>query len=202
MTKKKRSLVLLICSLFGAFLAFRSGQNYSSNLFEVKLGFPPVQAQFLQPEIVAPKVYEELPDFPLANDYIKQGTEEVDTNNTLVSRLLRYHLYVKRRPPSYRLDWKLTLADYLGAHENLIESQYPGYSTLRENPMERDRAIINSLTRQQRNELVDVLVSIFNPEAAQAPTPTPTVTPSPTPSPNPRNRPNLPQPGAADLLRF
>ncbi|WP_375340696.1 hypothetical protein, partial [Okeania sp. SIO2B9] len=148
---------------------------------------------------VWPFVYEKIPDLPLENNYISQETGEVDTEETLVSRLIRYHLYVKGRPPNYRFDWKLTLADYLGANDYLQSSVYPGKNTLTENPMEGDREAIQSLTRSQRETLVNRLVNIFSGD------------PNPPSIPdvyqrdnsgrsNPR-APIIPQPGDADLLR-
>jgi hypothetical protein len=180
--------------LVGFCLVFGGGCISSQSFFQ------PGSAQFLRPEIVAPQVYERLPNFPLENDYISRETGEVALENTLASRLIRYHLYNRSRPPYYRLDWKLTLADYLGANQPLVTSQYPGRRALQENPIERDRAIINSLTRDQRNELVTVLASIFNPDAVKFDEPTATSTPQPSPSSSPRVP--IPQPGSADLLKF
>lgn len=178
------------------FLLVFGGGNFSF------LGFlQSVEAQFPRPEVVAPQVYERLPDFPLENNYISQETGEVAQENTLASRLIRYHLYNRSRPPYYRLDWKLTLADYLGANQPLVPSQYPGHSSLQENPLERDRAIINSLTRDQRNELVTVLASIFNPNAVRFDEQEQMVTPIPQPSPSASPPVPVPQPGSADLLK-
>lgn len=104
--------------------------------------------QLVRPTEVWPQIYEQLPDLPWENNYVSTETGEVEANNTLVGRLVRYHFYVKRRPPNFRFDWKLTLADYLGANELLQESVYPGYESLKENPMEGDRQAIQSLTRE------------------------------------------------------
>jgi hypothetical protein len=145
-------------------------------------------------------------DFPRENEYVSKETGKVNSDDTLVSRLIRYHLYVKSRPATNRFDWKLTMADYLGAHEFLVESQYPSGNTLQENPMESDRTVIQKLTRSQRDALVDVLVSIFNTNRAQTPTQTPSASPSPSPlAPPPTTsnspaKPSLPQPGDAQLL--
>ncbi|MEG5066347.1 hypothetical protein QUB33_22290 [Microcoleus sp. B3-A4] len=107
-------------------------------------------------------VYEKLPDFPIENNYISQETGKVDPTNTLVGRLIRYHVFVKGRPPNYRFDWKLSLADYLGATPDyLVESVYPGKDVLRSNPMEQDRAAIQRLNRAQRDALVQALVDVF-----------------------------------------
>ncbi|NJM63981.1 MAG: hypothetical protein HC849_33735, partial [Oscillatoriales cyanobacterium RU_3_3] len=117
---------------------------------------------------------------------------------TLVARLIRYHVFVKGRPPNFRFDWKLSLADYLGATPDyLVESVYPGGDLLRENPMERDRAVIQSLNRVQRDALVQALVDVFTGNSGNARTPVAggeTEGRSNSPS-NPQ-----PQPGDAKLL--
>ncbi|WP_035494072.1 hypothetical protein [Baaleninema simplex] len=109
------------------------------------------------------RVYEILPEIPRENQYTHVETGDIETDNTLIGRLIRYHLYVKGRPYQYRLDWKLTLADYLGENEIMNEGVYPGYDTLETNPLLGDREAIQSLTPQQRDDLVHVLVSIFYP---------------------------------------
>lgn len=162
----------------------------------------PAQAQQFRPQDVWRQVYQQLPELPLENEYANKENGQPATDNTLVNRLIRYHLYVKGRPPMYRLDWKLTIADYLGAHDLMNESVYPGYDTLRQNPMEGDRAAISRLTRSQRDALINAIVSIFNPNVANQPQPTATPNPSPTPPTrsNPNTPPRLPQPGDARLL--
>ncbi len=164
----------------------------------------PAQAQQLRPQDVWRQVYQQLPELPLENEYVSKENGQPATDNTLVSRLIRYHLYVKGRPPMYRFDWKLTIADYLGAHDLINEGSYPGYDSLRKNPMEGDRAAISRLTRSQRDALVNAIVGIFNPNVAAQPQPTPTPSTSPAqPSPvrsNPYSPPRLPQPGDARLL--
>ncbi|TAF39726.1 MAG: hypothetical protein EAZ69_00400 [Oscillatoriales cyanobacterium] len=104
-------------------------------------------------------VYEKLPDLPIENNYISKETGKVDPNNTLVGRLIRYHVFVKGRPPNYRFDWKLSLADYLGATPDYL------------NPMERDRAAIQSLNRKQRDALVQALVDVFTENSGRGRTP-------------------------------
>ncbi len=140
------------------------------------------------------KVYQQVPDVPLENQYINRETGKADPNNTLVSRMVRYHQYVKGRPLVYRLDWKLTLGDYLGINEPMLESSYPGFDNLRKNPMESDRAAISRLSRMQRNALVQALVNVFNPAASQPIAPS-VAKPQPTPTPA-----ALPQTGGARLL--
>lgn len=121
----------------------------------------PAFAQSYRLGDVSQQVYKQLPDLPLENQYVNKETRKVDADNTLVNRLISYHIYVKGRAPIYRLDWKLTLADYLGVNEIMQEETYPGYETLRESPLEGDRAAIERLNRQQRNALVQTLVDIF-----------------------------------------
>ncbi|MGL5063990.1 MAG: hypothetical protein ACRC62_28720, partial [Microcoleus sp.] len=78
----------------------------------------------------------------------------------------------------------------------LVESVYPGGDVLRENPMERDRAVIQSLNKSQRDALVQALVDVFTGNTGNAPTPT-------REQPEGRsNSPSIPQPqpGDAKLL--
>lgn len=200
-TRSRLALPLTIATLTGICFFFGPVGVKGFNLFnwfEVQ----PAVAQFSIPDNAAQQVYERLPDLPRENQYVSKETGKVDENNTLVRRLMRYHIFVKRRPPGYRLDWKLTLADYIGAHEYLVESQYPSANTLNENPMERDRKVIEKLTRTQRDALVNALVSVFkanNPQS-QSPAPTPSASPAPSP-PNPAATPSLPKPGDAQLLK-
>ena len=148
------------------------------------------------------QVYQKLPNLPLENKYVSRETGKVNPDNTLVDRLIRYHLYVKGRGPNYRLDWKLTLADYLGANELLQENVYPGADALRQNPLEGDRAAIARLNRKQRDALVETLVSVFNPNSAAATTDTKTPS-QPSTAPSQPTEPNFPQPkpGDAQLLQ-
>jgi hypothetical protein len=143
-------------------------------------------------------VYEKLPDLPIENNYISKETGKVDPNNTLVGRLIRYHVFVKGRPPNYRLDWKLSLADYLGATPDyLVESVYPGSDVLRENPMERDRTAIQSLNKVQRDALVQALVDVFTGNSGRVRAPAAGEKPE-----GRSNSPEIPQPqpGDAKLL--
>ena len=198
------TLHLTIATVTSVSLFVWKAQVQDSGIFKL-IGLQPANAQFGVPQDAWRKVYERLPDLPLENQYVSKQTGKVDPNSTLVSRLIRYHMYVKSRPAFYRFDWKLTLADYLGVYDYLDESRYPGNDTLKENPMEGDRAAIQKLTRTQRDALVNVLVSIFSPNRPTAPAPAPAPTPStsspPPTTPNPSNStPSLPQPGDAQLL--
>ncbi|HAX76063.1 MAG TPA: hypothetical protein DCY88_09565 [Cyanobacteria bacterium UBA11372] len=162
----------------------------------------PVMAQALRTQDLWRQVYQQMPDLPLENQYVNQQSGKVDPDNTLASRLIRYHMFVKGRPPNFRLDWKLTIADYLDANELMQEGVYPGGDTLRENPLPGDRAVIQRLTRAQRNALIQTLVNIFNPSAPQTAAPSPRQTQQRSPTPNPTSLPTLPQPGDAQRLRL
>ncbi|MCU0548775.1 MAG: hypothetical protein MUC48_05450 [Leptolyngbya sp. Prado105] len=109
------------------------------------------------------QVYKDNPNLPLENQYVNRETGKVDPNNTLVSRLIRYHYFIKGRPVSYRLDWKYTIADFLGMNDIMQENTYPGAENLRKNPFESDRAIIQNLNRKQREALIQSLVNVFTP---------------------------------------
>lgn len=166
---------------------------------------PAAVAQRVRVEDIWQQVYQQLPDLPLENQYVNSETGEVSSNNTLVGRIIRYHIYTKGRPTNYRLDWKLTLADYLGANEKMEPATYPSGTALRTNPIEGDITAVRSLTRAQRDALVNALVSLFNPNTEPDPAPaapSPLPAPSPSPSPTPPTRfPRQPQPGDAQLLQ-
>jgi hypothetical protein len=164
----------------------------------------PLVAQDLRVGDAWQQVYQLLPNFPRENEYINRATGKVAESNTLISRLIRYHVYVKARPVNYRLDWKLTLADYLGANERMPAATYPSADTLRTNPFQNDVAVIRSLNRTQRDALVQTLVNVFtarnDASEPNAPTPQPPnvaptapIAPQVTPQREPR-------PGDAQLL--
>lgn len=156
-----------------------------------------VSAQNLRPEMAAAEVYQQLKQFPQANQYTRKETGKIDPDNTLVSRIIRYHQYVKSRPLNYRLDWQLTIADYFGINEPISESRYPGSQTLTVNPLQSDRKIIQDLTRTQRSELIDTLVSIYNPQTSSNSN---SNSSQPSVPSNSNSQPKLPQPGDAQLL--
>ena len=169
----------------------------ASNIKNVQLSS--ASAQSLRPDAVAEQVYQLIPELSRENQYLSVETKEVATNNTLVSRFIRYHQYVKNRPVKFRLDWKFTIADYLKANEPISYDRYPGSKTLTTHPLESDRAVIYNLSRSQRNQLIDTLVSIYNPNTSSSTNSTPeTNQASPN---NSNNEPRLPKPGDADLLR-
>lgn len=139
--------------------------NLSAERFLPWLSSPAVQAQpaplrRVNPTAISARIYEQLPDVPLENQYISSETGAAAEDNTLVSRLIRYHIYIRQRPTNFRLDWKLTLADYLGAFERMSADRYPTYG-LRTNPIEEDVAVVRSLSREQRDRLVNTLYETF-----------------------------------------
>ncbi len=164
------------------------------------LGLNSVVGQTLRPEQAAEIIYEKLPYLPQENRYRSAETGEINPEHTLISRFIRYHKDFKRRSPQYRLDWKVTLADYLGVNQSPRESNYPG-STLDTNPLAQDIEVIRQLSRRQRQQLVDLLVEIYNPQPQATtnqavPNETEeTSSPGSTPS-----TPSLSQPGDAQLL--
>lgn len=167
--------------------------------------FSPSYAQkTAQPQELWQRVYEQLPSLPRENNYISKETGKVAPDSTLVTRLLQYHVYVKGRAPNYRLDWKLTMADYLGANELIGETAYPGNDTLTTNPLESDRKAIAKLSRQQRNDLIQTLVSLFAQNSQPKPTsvnntPSGAIAPFLSPAPN---TPLQPRPGDAQRLKL
>jgi hypothetical protein len=196
----KNTLELLLVALIGFLFPFWL-TKIEQGSFSGKFWLSPVHAQTLSPEKVAREVYEQMPTLAQENEYTRAETNEIDRDNTLISRIVRYHQYVKARPTAFRLDWKLTLADYLGVNEIIQESRYPGYSTLTKNPLEKDREAINSLTFEQRQQLVDLLVSIYKPKKETSSN----LNSSPETNPSSLEKPHnsdfqLPTPGGADLL--
>ena len=163
-------------------------------------GLSSVNAQTLRPEQAATIIYEQLPYLPQENQYISVETGEVDPEHTLINRFIRYHKDIKRRSPIFSLDWKVTLADYLGINQSIRASNYPGDSTLTSNPLESDLKAIRQLNRRQRQELVDLLVQLYKPEPQQSPkTPQREETEEAPGASTPAN-PSLSSPGDAQLL--
>lgn len=127
----------------------------------------PTPIRRIDPIALSAQIYQQLPDLPLENQYISRETGDPAVENTLVSRLIRYHVYIKNRPTVFRLDWKLTLADYLGAFERISASSYPD-NDLQESPYQNDIAAIESLSAAQRNNLVNTLYEVFTPSTSEA----------------------------------
>lgn len=152
----------------------------------------PLAAQTVGANEASQQIYQQFPFLPLENQYVSRVTGKQDQKSTLINRVIRYHLYTKGRPANYRLDWKLTLADYLGANEIMDPATYPGAGTLKSNPLEADRAAMQKLDRAQRNALIQALVDTLTAKARPSrSTSTPTAQPQPT---NPRT-------GGASLLK-
>lgn len=145
----------------------------SGGIAEGQFSSAAIAQSIVRSEGVWRTVYEQVPDFPRENQYISKETGKVASENTLAGRLIRYHLYVKGRPPIYRLDWKLTLAEYLGLTGALETSDYPSANQLKKNPAEGDVAAIRQLNRAQRDALVQALVNGFSPQFGRSPLPTP-----------------------------
>ena len=118
----------------------------------------PANAGIVRTAEIAQKIYIELPEIPLENQYFNQKLKKIDPNNTLINRILRYHAFNKGRPADMRLDWKLTLADYLGANDIIDPATYPSHDVLSKNPLDKDRAVVNALTRSMRDQLIDRLI--------------------------------------------
>ncbi|WP_293060759.1 MULTISPECIES: hypothetical protein [unclassified Moorena] len=205
----KLALGLALTTMTSGLLLLWESHDQGPGVFQF-LGAQPAVAQFFIPPEISKVVYQRLPDLPQENQYISKESGKVAANNTLVNRLIRYHVYGKKRLPNFRFDWKLTMADYLGAYDYLEASQYPSGDTLTENPMEGDIAAIEQLTRAERDALVSVLVNIFNPnrsetvapESSTQPSPATTSNPtSPATTSNPRRGVSLPKPGDAQLLK-
>ncbi|MEL6160118.1 MAG: hypothetical protein AAFQ40_06465 [Cyanobacteria bacterium J06623_5] len=114
----------------------------------------------ISPAAVSVQVYQQHPDFPLENQYINEETGSVATENTLVDRFIRYHLYIQRRSTDFRLDWKLTMADYLGAFERMSPERYADYG-LRDNPFADDIAAIESLSAEDRDRWVNAIYETY-----------------------------------------
>jgi hypothetical protein len=159
------------------------------------------------PKIVASEIYQALPGLPLENQYIRKETNKAAVDSTLVERFIQYHTNVKGRSPGFRMDWKMSLADYLGVNDYLTEINYPGHAFLKTSPMKGDRAAIQALSRQQREALIQALVDHYagGAQTAEAVPPTPSpqpkapsIPPSVVPT-TPQLKP-IPRPGDAKLL--
>jgi hypothetical protein len=147
-------------------------------------------------------VYQRLPQLPLGNEYISRETKKPVVENTFVGRMIRYHAFVKARPIALRLDWKHTIADYLGANELIDAASYPTQERLQQNPFEDDRARIMKMSRSERDELVQVLTEVFGAKNDRTPVAPLPVTSPPVPPPiSPPVPHTAPQPGGADLLK-
>ncbi|WP_414370194.1 hypothetical protein [Synechococcus sp. H60.4] len=170
------------------------------------LGSGPAYAQLrLIPE-AARQVYAALPDLPLENGYTPVNPNDggpAPEEDTLVRRMMVYHLQVVGRSPTDRFDWQLTLADYLDANEPIVAQRYPGAERLTVNPYAQDKAAVQALTRQQRQALLRAILLAFGGDPDPKPLYIPTaLNPVPAPpTPEPLQRLPIPGAGSADLLR-
>jgi hypothetical protein len=194
-----RILSFFVLALLGLGLVFLLGTNPHSSAIAQN---PPTvfNTSSIRAEGAAAIVYQQLPYLPKENEYRRKETGEIDPEHTLISRFIRYNQDLKKRTNRYRFDWKLTLADYLGANETIDPQTYPGSVTLTTNPFETDVKAIQALNRRQRQELVDLLAFIYKPQVTEKPAKTKI---SPTPQDTPKDesgKPSLAKPGDAQLL--
>lgn len=194
-----RILSFFVLALLGLGLVFLLGTNPHSSAIAQN---PPnvSNTSSIRAEGAAAIVYQQLPHLPKENEYRRKETGEIDPEHTLISRFIRYNQDLKKQTNRYRFDWKLTLADYLGANETIDPQTYPGSVTLTTNPFETDVKAIQALNRRQRQELVDLLAFIYKPQVTEKPAKTKI---SPTPQDTPKDesgKPSLAKPGDAQLL--
>jgi hypothetical protein len=194
-----RVLSFFVLALLGLGLVFILRTNPHSPAIAQN---PPTvpNSSSIRAEGAAAIVYQQLPYLPKENEYRRKETGEIDPEHTLISRFIRYNQDLKKRTNRYRFDWKLTLADYLGANETIDPETYPGSVTLTTNPFETDVKAIQALKRRQRQELVDLLAFIYKPQVTEKPAKTKI---SPTPQATPKDesgKPSLAKPGDAQLL--
>lgn len=202
--KKLKKLIFLFILALGLILGRGWGEVAQSQ--NPPNSNPPrtIITQTIRIQTVSRLIYSQITDFPVENQYINRQTGVVDPEETLVSRLIRYHIVTKNRAPMLRFDWRLTLADYLDVNEPMIEDRYPGTNTLRPEPMRGDRLAVSRLTPAQRTNLINLVVAAFTTSAIEPaqlifPTDTSAIAPVPTPTPSGLQ---LPQPGDAQFLRF
>ncbi len=161
----------------------------------------------LRPQEILVEASKQLTFIRPDNQYVDRQTKKIRPESTALARLIEYHVYGRGRSPLYRLDWKLTLADYLGAFELMDDDSYPGANQFVRNPVTTDRLQVRSWSRSQREQVVNTLTALYNPNSLKPaaplvfPNPNP-APPRPEPSPpkEPLNRP-LPQTGDADRLK-
>lgn len=182
----------------------KAWQGWIGALILWGIGVSSVHAQLREiPEAVR-QVYKALPKLPLENTYApKADNIGSPQDNTWIRRVMLYHIQLKGRSPTSRLDWKLTLADYLGANETMFTDAYPGATTYSPNPYDGDLKVMQSLSRAERNALLLALLNAFggDPTPPTLYIPPVTATEAPSLAPTPAKT-ALPKPGgAADLLK-
>ncbi|MEN9225381.1 MAG: hypothetical protein Q6M54_07915 [Thermostichus sp. DRC_bins_24] len=165
----------------------------------------PAQAQLRLIPDAARQVYATLPELPLENFYTPISPESAGPapeEDTLVRRMMVYHLQVAGRSPTDRFDWQLTLADYFDVNEPIIAQRYPGADRLTVNPYAQDKAVVQSLNRQQRQALLRAILLAFggDPDPMPLYIPSDIDSASTRPTSEPVERLFIPGSGAADLL--
>jgi hypothetical protein len=158
------------------------------------------------------RIYRALPDLPQENQYVS-AEDGPRPSNTFVKRFLAYHLQTQGRSPYSRLDWKLTFADYLEANAPIYAASYPGAETLTVNPLNRDRQIVQGLSRGERRALLAEILAAFGADARfdsldlavvdrdSVPPTQPEEPTGPDSVPSEPDTVNITVPGSADLLR-
>ncbi|MEM9486285.1 MAG: hypothetical protein AAGA83_21615 [Cyanobacteria bacterium P01_F01_bin.116] len=109
----------------------------------LQIGEPLMAAQTNSAIAIANHLYLQYPDIPKASE----------TDTTLLSRFIDYHLEAQARPAQYHLDWELSMADYLDAAYAKGIKQPTVAST--------DKQAMQTLSRQQRHALVRSLEQRF-----------------------------------------
>lgn len=100
---------------------------------------------------IAQKVYTQFPVLP-------RSEVPGEPDNTFIRRVIQYHTHLRERPEQSRFDWQLTFSDYLGYNLNIDPTTYPNRSAL-----EADKAALDALTRDQRNQLIQILMQACQP---------------------------------------
>ncbi len=163
----------------------------------------PASAQLrLVPEATE-QVYAKMPQLPRGSDYTPTSDAVGQGESTLVQRMMQYHMQLAGRPATSRMDWRLTLADYLDINEPMLAQRYPGATSLDPSPYNDDKAAIQSLSRRERYDLVDALVASLGGDPTPGILYIPDLSEPGSVAPPPAVQDiRLPQPGGADLLRI
>ncbi len=110
----------------------------------LQVGEPLMAAPSVSSIAIANQIYTQYPYIPKAEQ----------AHTTLLSRFIDYHLDVKARPAQYHLDWELSMADYLDA-------AYGSDAASAMMPV-GDKQAMQTLSRQQRNQLASTLEQFFS----------------------------------------
>jgi hypothetical protein len=153
---KHLALAILIASL----ILLGQGLLGSPTHLTAAQAQPRTTLRRVDPVAIATQIYQTHPNLPQENTY-RRPNGTLATDDTLISRLIRYHLYTKDRPTNLYLDWKLTLADYLGAFDSISPDTYPSATTLTTNPLPSDILALGQLTWPERQSIVQSLAETF-----------------------------------------